>query len=689
MRKLKIPAILAAFLLLCGLLTAPASAARSTAYTYTISVDGEYIRTQDAYIPSRIYLNECGLSGPQDVFVHGKQLYVADTGNARVLIYDMETDTYRELKHPEFVKPMGLFVDDDGELYVADAEAQAVFVFRADGTLRQKIGRPDSVLFGSQSAFNPKNVAVSSQKNLFVVGLGTYEGIMQFDADGEFQGYFAANKRSLTAFERLQQLVLNEEQLNSLSDKIPNAIYNMDINGMDLLYSVTQSGSGSSSNVTTEEKTENSLKLHNMAGTNILSVNRFMDDEWNFVDVAAGKNDTCVAVTQTGLIYEYDGDGNLLFSFGGRSVGNDSYGLISVAAAIDMNDEGILFVLDSERGILQTFTPTDFTTLTHQALYLMNGGKYAQAEQAWQEILKLNGMSKIAHVGYGRTLMRQQQYAAALEHFRFSNDREDYSECFWELRDSWISSHMVWILAGAALLIAALVCWNRFFRKKKLHGSTMDLRENTATGAGRLGADLRFSFSMLAHPIDGFYYLKRGIFGSVASASVLYGLALAVFVIENTCQAFIFNGNPVPQSVSVLFILFLVCAVFWVVGNYMVSTINDGEGSLRDLYVLTAYALTPYLLITPIKVILTYGFTQNEAFFIHLMTYIAILWSAVILYMGLMHMHNYTFLETLKNIILTLFIMVIALAAIAIVYLIWMQLAQFLTEFFTEVKYVV
>ena len=248
---------------------------------------------------------------------------------------------------------------------------------------------------------------------------------------------------------------------------------------------------------------------------------------------------------------------------------------------------------------------------------------------------------------------------------------------------------MVWILAGAALLIAALECWNRFFRKKKLHGSTMDLRENTATGAGRLGADLRFSFSMLAHPIDGFYYLKRGIFGSVASASVLYGLALAVFVIENTCQAFIFNGNPVSQSVSVLFILFLVCAVFWVVGNYMVSTINDGEGSLRDLYVLTAYALTPYLLITPIKVILTYGFTQNEAFFIHLMTYIAILWSAVILYMGLMHMHNYTFWETLKNIILTLFIMVIALAAIAIVYLIWMQLAQFLTEFFTEVKYVV
>lgn len=136
-----------------------------------------------------------------------------------------------------------------------------------------------------------------------------------------------------------------------------------------------------------------------MAGTNILSVNKFMDDEWNFTDVAAGQNSNSVAVTKTGLIYEYDTDGNLLFSFGGRAVKNESYGLITVASAVAVDDKGIIYVLDSERGILQTFTPTDFATLTHKALYLMNKGKYSEAEKAWQEILKLNGMSKIAHVG--------------------------------------------------------------------------------------------------------------------------------------------------------------------------------------------------------------------------------------------------------------------------------------------------
>ena len=685
MKRIK---ILAVILLSAVLFAVPASAARSTAYTYTISVDGDYIRTQDAYIPSRTYLNECDLSAPQDVFIKNNIMYVADTGNSRIVIYDTETDKFREFKYSEFLKPMGVFVDGDGEMYVADSEAQAVFVFGSDETLKLKIGRPDSILFGSQSEYKPKNVVVSSQKNIFVVGLGSYEGIMQFDKNGEFQGYFAANKRTLTAFERLQQLVLNEEQINSLTNKIPNAVFNIDINSNDLIYSVTQSGEGSESNVDVQSKTENSIKLHNMAGTNILSVNKFMDDEWNFTDVAAGQNSNSVAVTKTGLIYEYDTDGNLLFSFGGRAVKNESYGLITVASAVAVDDKGIIYVLDSERGILQTFTPTDFATLTHKALYLMNKGKYSEAEKAWQEILKLNGMSKIAHVGYGRTLMRQQQYSKALEHFKFANDRDDYSECFWELRDVWISNNMVWLILGAVLLISAVLLKKKFTKKKR-RGSALDIRENKASGAGRVAADLNFSFSMLSHPIDGYYYLKRGIFGSVLSASLIFITALVMFLLDNTCQAFIFNGNPVSQSVAVLFILFFICALFWIFGNYMVSTINDGEGSLKNIYILTAYSLIPYVLITPVKVLLTYVFTQNESFFISLMAIAAIIWSAVILYVGLMNIHNYNFGETLKNVILTLFIMIIALAAIAIVYLIWTQLVQFFRELFTEVKYVV
>ena len=72
-------------LLLAGLICVlPAHAAgENTTYTYTLSADDEWIRTQDAYLPGKIYLKGAGLSQPQDLFLRGGDIYIADTGNHR------------------------------------------------------------------------------------------------------------------------------------------------------------------------------------------------------------------------------------------------------------------------------------------------------------------------------------------------------------------------------------------------------------------------------------------------------------------------------------------------------------------------------------------------------------------------------------------------------------------------------
>lgn len=680
--------IITAIILLGIIFILPVSGAQSTAYTYTISVNGDWIRTQDAYIPSRIFMKDCDLSNPQDLFLWKNRIFVADTGNSRVVIFDRDHSTYNYLEFNEFSSPCGIFVSDDGALYVADSAAEAVFIFDAELNFKSKITRPQSNLFSSESVYQPKNVVVSSQNNIFVVGLGAYEGIMQFDVNGEFQGYFAANKRNLTAYETMQKLILSEDQIDSLSDKIPNAIYNIDITDRDLIYSVTQTGEGAAMNSNKiSAKTENSLKLHNMAGTNILSVNEFMNDEWNFVDVASGLYDNSYAITQTGLIYEYDSNGNILFSFGGRAIKSDSYGLISVASAIDTDDSGIIFVLDSERAIIQTFAPTDFATITHKAIYQMNTGKYSDAEKSWNEILQMNSMSKIAHVGYGRTLMRQQNYSKALEHFKLANDKSDYSECFWELRDRWISSNMIWFIVLLVMLCVFVLLKDRFIKKKPKKSNTVLV--NKSAGGKRLLGDMNFSFYMLRHPIDGYYYLKRSVYGSTVSATVLYIFIFLVFLLDNLGKAFIFSDSRVSDSFPVLVILYFACVFLWVIGNYMVCTINDGEGSLKNIYITAGYSLTPYLVITPIKVILTYVFTNNEAFFISMLSVIAIGWSVALLFTGIIKTQNYTFKEAVKNVLLTLGIMILAIVAVAIVYLIWTQLISFVSEVVSEVVYLV
>ena len=86
------------------------------------------------------------------------------------------------------------------------------------------------------------------------------------------------------------------------------------------------------------------------------------------------------ALTQTGLIYEYDNSGNLLFSFGGRAVSNDRYGLFTSAAAIDLDEEGFVYVLDKERGFVQVFAPTEFAMLNHRAIYDLEKGNYVESK---------------------------------------------------------------------------------------------------------------------------------------------------------------------------------------------------------------------------------------------------------------------------------------------------------------------
>ena len=88
---------------------------------------------------------------------------------------------------------------------------------------------------------------------------------------------------------------------------------------------------------------------------------------------------------------------------------------------------------------------------------------------------------------------------------------------------------------------------------------------------------------MLTHPIDGYYYLKRGIKGSVVSATILYLISFLAFALDNMAKAFIFNTSSLSESFLTVVSLFFASVILWNMGNYMVSTINEGEGSFKNI----------------------------------------------------------------------------------------------------------
>lgn len=678
MRK-KILTLLAVLPLVC-LACQPAAALSNTTYTYTMSVNNDWIRTQDAYMPGNIYLKGANLADPSDIFVHDGRIYVADTGNWRVLVYDPAEDTTTVIGEGVLMAPSGIFVTDEGLIYVADGMGNAVYVFDRQGQLVSKIGRPPQL--SQESVFEPRNVAVSSQGFLYVVGTGAYEGLMLFNQKAEFQGYFGTNTRSLTLLEMVQDMLFSEEQAAQTLTRKPKPIENIAISGRDLVYAVTQS-----------EETgrtggdANSLKICNFAGSNLLSSKTDLVTEANFVDIAAGRNNNFFTLTYTGVINEYDESGELLFSFGGRAVSEDRLGMFSKAAAIDTDENGFVYVLDKERGYIQAFYPTDFAMRIHQAMYELNNGRYGESQAIWEQVQQLNGMARIAHIGYGKALLSQHDFQGAMEHFRFANERSYYSEAMWELRNQWLNTLMPFILGALVILIVACYSkglWARRHRRLVTPHNRIVLDRADKT----LSKDLRFVVYMLRHPIDGFYYLKHGQRGGPLAATILYVAVFVVFLVDQLFRGFLFNtADTVNTPAMSIVVSFFLPALLWIVMSYMISSINDGEGSLRNIYVATAYALSPYLILSPAVTVLTYVLTLNESFLIRLSWGIAVVWSVVLLVMSVRETQNYTLTTTIKTIVLTFLLILLAVVTCIILYLMLGQLTTFLGGIWREATY--
>ena len=656
-------------------------AGENTTYTYTVSVSDEWIRTQDAYMSGRVYLKGAGLVNPKDIFYSEDSLYVADSGNGRIAVIDIETENITYIGEGILSEPSGIFVDEQGTVYVADPQLEAVVIFDSGGSETGRIERPDSFLFGNENKFEPKNIVVTSQGNMFVAGYGSYSGLMRFDKNGVFQGFFAPNKRELTFLEAVQELIFTERQKEQMVVRIPRAIENIDLADRDMIYSVTQ-GEYTPGSLYNGNKVQNFLKLHNMGSINILSDDT-MVEEWNFTDVANGNNGNVYALTSTGLIYEYDSSGNLIFSFGGRAVSSDRAGLFTVAAAIDTDENGIIYVLDEERAFVQTFYPTQFAEITHNAISELDSGNYKSSEEIWGSLLRLNGNSSIAHLGYGKALLRQGRYSEAMQHFKICKDKEYYSQAFWEIRSSWLNRNAGYIIIAVVLLSAVIVIRNRIIRKKPKNG-TQRIKK---APSGTFG-DFLYIFNMLRHPLDSYYEIKHKRKGSLVSATIIYIVIFAVFVADLLFRGYLFSTIGIKDlpffSVPLMFFIPL---ALWLFGNNMIASINDGEGDFKSIYVASAYMTAPYLVLTPIAIVMTYLLSLNEAFLVNLVWITGVIWTGVLLVMSVIEIHNYSFGQAVKNLLLILFFMVMAVVSIAIIYLIWTQVLGYLSDVFGEATY--
>ncbi|MBS5661486.1 MAG: YIP1 family protein [Clostridiales bacterium] len=189
---------------------------------------------------------------------------------------------------------------------------------------------------------------------------------------------------------------------------------------------------------------------------------------------------------------------------------------------------------------------------------------------------------------------------------------------------------------------------------------------------------LLYSFHVIFHPFDGFWCAQREGKGDPRAATIIIALVTMVYILSKQLTGFIFN-TEIDQDFNLFSELLgvIVPVLLWCVANWSITTLMDGEGSFKDIYIATAYSLVPLILINVPMIILSRIIVQEEQRIYQALGILAVVWTGFLIFSGLMTIHQHTATKT----VVTILIAVVAMAAMLFLFLLFFALIQQLINF--------
>ncbi|MDD5367768.1 MAG: hypothetical protein PHQ40_01680 [Anaerolineaceae bacterium] len=642
--------------------------AESPYTTWTLGPGGYLSMTQDAYSPSAEI--ELPISAAEDMYVTPDgTFYIADTGNGQIVkLKDFKV--IASYGKGILQGPTGVFVDDKGAMYIADAKSNTVVILDQAGNLVKQFGRPVEPLFGKNKEFLPRKIAVDARKNIYVVSEGSVNGIVQLNTNGNFIGYFGANSSTVSLKMILQRMFLTKEQLSQFVKNEAASPSNIAIDQDGLVYTITAGTSR-----------DRSIRKFTIAGKNIFP-NTVGSNTFRAINVS--DNGLILAVDANGRIYEYDLNGTLLFSFGAQDKGDQRLGTLRNPTSIERYQD-FIYVLDKDKNAIVSYQTTAFAKKVHDGVGLYMGGFYTEAKPYFEEVLNYNGSFIMSYQAIADAYFKEQDYTKALTAYKYAEDQSGYSQAFWELRNKALQQYLTPTFLGIFGLLLVQGGVSRLDKRYKW----FDPIKKWFTGLQRIKLidDFVFMFRFIKQPADSFYYIKVKERGSLLFAGLLYAWVVVVRVLTLYVTGYTFNPNTTLAYIrpEYTIVITLLAFVIWNAANYLISTITDGEGRVRDVIIGSAYSLFPYALFALPIALISNVLTLNEVFLYSFSLNIMWFWVGIMLFFMVMEIHNYSFSETVRNVLLTIFTMAMFLLTGYILYILFTQLFDFVSAVIQEV----
>lgn len=413
----------------------------------------------------------------ESMFVKDGLVYVSTANAILVLDYDFNTkyvlSEYKDEDGNDAVitNPSGIFVTDDGTLYVCEPKKGHVLVFDKNYKLLNEFGKPSGLDISVE--YMPTQVVVDSLGRMYIIATNLYEGILEVNSENRFQRYFGTTTVSISLWDIFFRAIASEAQLNRQALILPTEYSSMTLNEKGFIYTTIRSSD-----------VDNPIRLLNVNGSDI------MPEDWKkhhpmgdyhyavsskVSDEAGPSNLSYIDCNEYGMymvldrtrnrIFTYDDASNVLYVFGGRG---DKDGCFRNPVSIRwLGDDRRVLVADKLSQSITVMKPTNYANAIFNAVKLEAEGDRDTALTYWREALDMNNNCNVAKDAIGRALYWAGDYKGSQNVLKSIRRNDYYSMAFEKTREDLIRSYAPATVAVLVLLIVAVKVFRRVRGKRK------------------------------------------------------------------------------------------------------------------------------------------------------------------------------------------------------------------------------
>ena len=526
---------------------------------------------------------------------------------------------------------------------------------------------------------------------MYVVSNACYYGLLVYDDQYNFKGFHGAYKASTTVLENLKGwitgLFMTNKKAETSKKNYSTDILDVAIDGEGMLYTLSD-----------PENNLGQIKRLGLSGSQTLNFKSGFTtqsgENINFVEqpkqywakgesfvISANLNSIAVdsrgfiyAVdSNRGRVYVYDEECRMLCGFSlSRNGAGDQVGTFYTPSAIVVSDDK-LFVVDYGNANVTVFELTEYGALYKEADYYTIKGEYDKAKPMWEKVLKMDANNQRAYEGLAKAHLALENYEEAMYYAEMGQDQQTYALAFEEVQKEWLSNNFWWLFIVCVLVVGGIAALLVVSKKRKIFHIKND--------------NLRTALSVPFHPFQAFQAMKAQKFVSMGLAVVFVVVFYLAKVSQDLYGGFMYvivdeaNYNALITLIGSVGVLLL-----WTVTNWGICMLNDGKGSFKEVFAMSAYSMAPMILYSVIFTVGSHIIPATSTNTFGMISTIMAIYTVLLLLIGMTVIHEYSFFKAMTMAIVTVLCMLLAAFVLCAVVLLSQQFIVFIVGIVNELR---